>query len=562
MINRDKFNNNISKLTEIAERYKSTGALLSADELYDSTEKYDIKVLVVGAFNAGKSSLINRLIERSDFLKEQQSPSTAVATEIHYSEDEAYYGILSDGSHMQLDISEINDVKDFSYAQFYINAPALERFSDYTIVDTPGFDSNVDSHNAALSAYLNKAAAYLLVIDAEDGVINKSAMAFLNEISKYSNDIAILINKSDKKTPSDIELIKSSVQDTLGFAGFDYPVECVSKYDDDLSEKVFKLLDGFGVQRMYDRMIKQRLSIAARGLAGELYSLQQTASVSTYDYDVKISRCDIEIKQISETFAVKRTELEENVSRFTDEIINEIRSKLLGKTDSLTQAALYRSEPAMKAIIAETVRSVINEKLNEFSSSELDIMLNTLDFSGISDYETSTSLTETVTSLAKNTKQLIDSGVFNIYDDSKKEDKLKKGKDVFQKVSGLLFIATDFIAPWLELCIVLLPDIIEFFVKLFGESNKEKLSRQIECVIIPQVTERIYDTVSKAVKKSCAQIISATESNINEAIAAKKTLLNRSKELKAHDLNNYNELISNISKDIPVLIEIADGKDN
>lgn len=231
MLNREKINGTISKLGEIAERYGSAGISLPTGELTEYAQDFDVKVLVVGAFNAGKTSLINRLMDRENFLKEQQSPTTAIAAEIRYSEDEMYYGIRSDGSRRQLDISEINDTEGFSSAQFSINAPTLRQFSDYTIVDTPGFDSNVDSHNAALSTYISKASAYLLVIDAEDGTVSRSALAFVNEISRYTNNIAVLINKCDKMTPANVEAVKCSVCDTLELAGFDLPVECVSKFD-------------------------------------------------------------------------------------------------------------------------------------------------------------------------------------------------------------------------------------------------------------------------------------------------------------------------------------------
>lgn len=66
------------------------------------------------------------------------------------------------------------DANRYSYLRWYLRSEALAGIRGYTLVDMPGFNSNIQAHNKAILRYIDKAAAYLLVIDAEDGGIKQS----------------------------------------------------------------------------------------------------------------------------------------------------------------------------------------------------------------------------------------------------------------------------------------------------------------------------------------------------------------------------------------------------
>ena len=66
------------------------------------------------------------------------------------------------------------------------------------------------------------------------------------------------------------------------------------------------------------------------------------------------------------------------------------------------------------------------------------------------------------TNLASNLKSLIDSGTFTPAPQSglgkhKKDD---RNNTLYHAITGVVAAATDAIAPWLEVIIILLPDII------------------------------------------------------------------------------------------------------
>ncbi len=98
MIDKSYWDDILDKAKSISENY----SLLQLSEKVNITKKelhdFDIKVLFVGHFSAGKSALLNGLLERPDFLTEDQLPQTAVAAELHWSEQEFMKLFLEDGT--------------------------------------------------------------------------------------------------------------------------------------------------------------------------------------------------------------------------------------------------------------------------------------------------------------------------------------------------------------------------------------------------------------------------------------------------------------------------------
>ncbi len=62
--------------------------------LLESVQKQHLVMLVVGNFSAGKSSLLNRYLDRSVLLT-GITPETSLATELHYSANGYYRSFFS-----------------------------------------------------------------------------------------------------------------------------------------------------------------------------------------------------------------------------------------------------------------------------------------------------------------------------------------------------------------------------------------------------------------------------------------------------------------------------------
>ena len=223
MIDKSKNEERLLVLKEIAEKYNLIDIIDKLNCFEILNRDYCAHILVVGSFSAGKSALLNKYIGKS-VLEESQAPETAFATELKFSENERLVAEYIDGTKIEnLDFNVLkSDADKISNLICYVNSENIKLHPDYIMVDTPGFDSGVERHNKALIKYIPQGTAYILVIDSDKGTLSESTLNFLKEVNCYSNDIGIIINKCDKKIPTEVEKVKNHIKNMLlAHTGFD-----------------------------------------------------------------------------------------------------------------------------------------------------------------------------------------------------------------------------------------------------------------------------------------------------------------------------------------------------
>ena len=106
MIDRKKYDNLIETLEKIAQHHTDHDLHGTIAKICALRDGFEFKLMVVGPYNAGKSSLLNGLIERMDFLKVAQVPQTALATELTYAEQESAFAVRRSGEIEKLSDNE------------------------------------------------------------------------------------------------------------------------------------------------------------------------------------------------------------------------------------------------------------------------------------------------------------------------------------------------------------------------------------------------------------------------------------------------------------------------
>lgn len=223
MVDREKFDHTLAMRQQLEVHYPDRNfqdAFQLSEELRDH---FEIKLLVVGHFSAGKSALLNALLQRPAFLKEAQQPQTALATELVYDTTEQAFAYRKDGSCEELQAGKEYLPEEYSHLEYHVNAPALARIADYTIVDTRGSIPGIEAQHRPVELH-GVGSAYLVVVDQEKGGLDETTLQFIQEISHYSDQIAVVLNKCDKITPDTVEQIVSAAQGTLEMRGFPYKV--------------------------------------------------------------------------------------------------------------------------------------------------------------------------------------------------------------------------------------------------------------------------------------------------------------------------------------------------
>ncbi|GAA8246463.1 hypothetical protein HpKG64_11340 [Helicobacter pylori] len=120
--------------------------------LLESIQKQQLVIPVVGNFSAGKSTLLNRFLEKS-VLPTGITPETSLATELHYSANERIEAFSNNDEKAEsFELTEQSfevikeNVAEYSYLKVYLNNEALKTALPLVFVDMPGFDSPISSH--------------------------------------------------------------------------------------------------------------------------------------------------------------------------------------------------------------------------------------------------------------------------------------------------------------------------------------------------------------------------------------------------------------------------------
>ena len=551
MVNRNAYDETIEKMKEIISHHSGDDFVKGISQIENIRENFDIKLMLVGHFSAGKSSLLNVLLGKPEFLKEAQEPQTAIATELIYDEEESAFAYDINGAKEIYSVNKEYTPNQYNHLEYRLNVPALKEIGDFTIVDTPGFDAGIEAHAKALANYIGVGSAYIVVIDQEKGGIDQTTLEFIQEISNYSRQIAVLINKCDKITPEVAESIAESARFTLSTHGLPYKVYTISKKDVDVSNKLISIISGFNAQIAFDRALIRQMKTELINIEKVLSVTKKKIYLDTYDLDADIAMYTRLEEQLAGSFDKKREEASEELDNTVQEVTNHIRSALISRADSVAEALLSGNQVAAEAIIVETIRPIMLATMKDISVRQIDNVTDALDFTGLVNESEGIDLTDVAVNLAGNLKDLIEQGTFDIKTVADIESADKK-KNVYRAIMGVAAIATDFIAPWLEVVIILLPDIINLLHGMFGESDTELARRRFVNNVVPQIINKIYPQVKYNVENTTKLVLDEYEKLLNEKIETIKNNITEAQNKKNQKIEDFEKYKVTISSDIEI----------
>jgi small GTP-binding protein len=174
------------------------------DELLATLEDL-FTIVVVGEFNAGKSSLINALFG-AKLRVEGPIPVDDVISILRYADEPSQ-----------------KRLSDFVIEQFY----PVEFLRNITLVDTPGTNSIVQRHQEITEDYIPRA-DLILFVTSIDRPLSESERSFLQYIREWGKKVVFVLNKIDTKSESEIAQVlaylTTNVNSIFGFDPIIHPV--------------------------------------------------------------------------------------------------------------------------------------------------------------------------------------------------------------------------------------------------------------------------------------------------------------------------------------------------
>ena len=565
MIEKERYNLDIEKMIEISAKYEIEKLKEEFKLLLKESNEFKINILFIGSFSAGKSALLNRLIGKN-VLEESQAPETAIATELYNSEEEYIVLNKKDGSR-KIITSELleDDIENSKYIEYYVSSENIKKLSDYTIVDTPGFDSGIERHNEALMQYIGMGTAYVLVIDVEKGTLSKSVLNFIEEIIGYESDIAIILNKCDKKTEEEIRKIKLEVEKSLKLHFFtEMSLIETSIFDENVTEKLVTLISKFKPQDLYEKNIIKSFSNKIKMLLNGIELIRKNQEFDEEKYDKEIEEREKIKKVLIENLKDEKEEIKNNLNdKKKYEILDSVRMELISNADKL--AISYKGgEDLFKRRIVEIIRPTLIKQVENVSKDLFKEIVENIDLNRIKIEENSIDIEE-IENLVSKLKELENDSFIKLPERNSHHignfEKIDKVSSAYMGIASALAIATNVVAPALELVIVFLPLIIKLVKFIAGSSEEEQLKSEIENKVIPEILAKLENQIEEILSKLGEEAIQSIDDKINEIINIENETLEKMKIKKLEKQEVFEKYIENINLDFKTVKVIGEKYD-
>lgn len=539
-------------MKEIAKKYGITKIVDEMDRFLVLNNEYKAHVLMIGGYSTGKSALLNKYIGKQ-VLKENQGPETDIATELHFSEKEHLMANMMDGTKME--ISSIDDIssEEVRNIEYHLDSVNIKMQCDYVLVDTPGFDSGIEKHNKALMQYIDRGTAFILVVDCETGTISENTLKFINECTNYSTDIAVIINKCDKKIEEEIEDIKLHIKDLLEVStGKSFSVICTSIYDEDVVKKLNEIIAGFNPEYLYEKNITAILEKKRNSLVDALEIIKNNEKCDTAEIEEEIANRKLAKKRLLEKIDLQKKRLGIKLhNEVKERIVLEIQSQLMWNIELLAEAYKGGIELFQNRVI-EIIRPIMIAEIENYSSVACEDFLKNINYEILNIQDNTEEVSHVIKNVYTKLRELNKTGelLIPMEHSSSNEYSMDGGLKTYKTVSSILAIVTDIIAPPLEILIVFLPEIIKFLKSLAGNTKEQQLIEAIQNKIIPQIVDKVRNELDKSlteIEKIMAENILA---NIEEILNIENNALDIAINKKNEMEITYSSFIDVIDKDI------------
>jgi len=539
-ISKKQYTDILREIVAFGEKYNLKGVSGEAEICRSEISDFSIKLLFVGQTSAGKSAFINSLLGRGEFLKEEQLPETSIATELVYDHDECVELIDDSGDITKSIYSRVSTFNpdDYNHFKYHIDNEYVRNLVPFTIVDMPGTESGIERHNKAILRYICQGNAFILVIDSEKGTVQESVAGFINEIKQYDDNLGIIVAKADVKP--DIEEIRANIEETAALLFGKKAVTIAASKHDDNRDKFNKIIDSIDPQNLFEQKFRPNvLKTASFCLAG----MESAKSAMHLDDDTikkEIEKREKRKVEYEKQFTEKSAELSRKLKNHAmPQILADVRNALHRSLDTLAACAMNNPSDFSR-VVNNILRPVFVTSTQQNVNVCFDDFTSSFNFSKIFSDEDAEQIAQDIKERTDQFTRLLDKIV-------KTSD---EGNISYKLISGALAITTTVIAPWLEILIFFLPEIIKILSAIFSGDPLEKAKEKLEIEIIPQIIEKLEPKIGESLVDIERERVAEIRAEIDKMIAVESSALEEALKARTDRKAEYEKRLSLIDSDL------------
>lgn len=328
----------------------------------------DLIVALVGEFNAGKTTIINSLIESKN-LETAPVPTTSTIYTIRFGAKTPHATIrFRDGSTLEVD--DFSQLKNKELEEDAVVVDVQDTSTslpeNVVLVDTPGLSSGNNTHTSVLIEFLPNADAVLLVVDIQAEPTN-SLMEFVRTANLSGCPMYLVLTKSDTKSPGDINKIRETLlKDT------DLPVKdviTVSAKEGDM-ENFHQLLKQ--LENDKKEILSKRAEMRLRAIAEEALARVEkllSASQSVEKLDNAVEEQENELRRIRERIEELSREIDHDTERMRTQVSQAFEQVIYERLESIVAggATDYDAEAI------STINSVSSLMVSQYKNAVLQL---------------------------------------------------------------------------------------------------------------------------------------------------------------------------------------------
>ena len=321
----------------------------------------------VGHFSAGKSTLINLLLEQN-ILPSSPVPTTSNTAAVSVAEEP---GIIANLPHQQYTkLKTYDDVKQMNrqnvdVESVEINFPSNKFNNGFTLQDTPGVDSNVATHQSSTEQFMYTSNILFYTVD-YNHVQSALNFKFMRRINEVGIPIVFVINQIDKHNEDEIsfDTFKSRVEksikdwdieltDTYYVSKFEHPENQINELSDYLvqMDNHREYVEDY-VNRTIDFITEAQLAYIQK----EIQDILDTLDIEEEDFEQAYMKFQ-QNQEVSEEAQLlndsdkllnylkqKRKDILDNAYIMTHDMREQLRSYLESKSEDFKVGGLFNKK--------------------------------------------------------------------------------------------------------------------------------------------------------------------------------------------------------------------------